>query len=393
MRFLEFFAGGGMARAGLGAAWTCAFANDIDKRKAAAYRENWGDEHLSVCDIATLRGTQLPNADLAWASFPCQDLSLAGGGAGLGGERSGVYWEFCRILGELKQEGRLPPVVALENVYGAVTSNDGADLRALLASLAELGYRAGALLLDAADFVPQSRMRLFVVGFQGEPPPELVGGVAHPALERALGVDALWWTLPPPPERTLTLADIIEEEPMGVTWHTEEETGHLLEMMSDAHRAALETAMARGQVIGTVYRRTRKGQQRAELRLDGLAGCLRTPSGGSSRQTVVIAGKGRVRSRLLSPREAARLMGLPEDYRLPARYNDAYRLSGDGLAVPVVEWLSRHLLEPLCGYASEHGNPGTAAVRGATRLSGQGAAVRGTGGNRAGTAARVTARP
>ena len=77
--FYEFFAGGGMARAGLGDAWRCLFANDFDPRKARAYADNWGASELRLADVATLRPADLPGrADLAWASFPCQDLSLAG---------------------------------------------------------------------------------------------------------------------------------------------------------------------------------------------------------------------------------------------------------------------------------------------------------------------------
>ena len=85
----------------------------------------------------------------------------------------------------------------------------------------------------------------------------------------------------------------------------------------------------------------------AEVRFDGLAGCLRTPRGGSSRQAIVVVEDGRVRSRLLSSREAARLMGLPDSYRLPATATAALHVAGDGVAVPVVRWLAAELLEPL----------------------------------------------
>src|SRR5208283_4289372 len=87
--FLEFFSGGGMAREGLGPSWQCLFANDIDPMKGAAYAMNFGHAHLRVCDIARLKLADLPTTtvDLTWASFPCQDLSLAGDGKGLGGAR------------------------------------------------------------------------------------------------------------------------------------------------------------------------------------------------------------------------------------------------------------------------------------------------------------------
>jgi DNA (cytosine-5)-methyltransferase 1 len=123
--------------------------------------------------------------------------------------------------------------------------------------------------------------------------------------------------------------------------------------MSRANLDKLEAARRMGRtMVGAVYRRTRRDGdgarlQRAEVRFDGLAGCLRTPAGGSSRQTLIFVEGDEVRSRLVSAREAARLMGLPESYRLPRRANDAYHLFGDGVAVPVVRRLAEHLLEPI----------------------------------------------
>ena len=95
LTFYEFFAGGGMARQGLGAGWRCLFANDFDPAKAAAYRENWGGEDLRVGDVWGLGAADLPGrADLVWASSPCQDFSLAGARAGLAGGRSSAFWGF-----------------------------------------------------------------------------------------------------------------------------------------------------------------------------------------------------------------------------------------------------------------------------------------------------------
>jgi DNA (cytosine-5)-methyltransferase 1 len=111
-------------------------------------------------------------------------------------------------------------------------------------------------------------------------------------------------------------------------------------------------AIASGQkMVGTVYRRTRPDEngikrQRAEVRFDDVAGCLRTPAGGSSRQIILVVEGKTVRSRLLSPREAARLMGLGDDYVLPERYNRAYHVCGDGVCAPVVRHIAQHVLEP-----------------------------------------------
>src|SRR5262249_4048865 len=131
-------------------------------------------------------------------------------------------------------------------------------------------------------------------------------------------------------------------------WHTIRQTNHILGLMAPLHREKVREAKRLGsRTIGMVYRRTRQRVQRAEVRFDDTSGCLRTPAGGSSRQTVLVVEDRRIRSRLLSPREAARLMGVPDDYPLPDRYNDAYHLFGDGVVVPVVRWLSEHLLTDL----------------------------------------------
>lgn len=375
MDFYEFFAGGGMARLGLGGGWRCVFANDNDPKKAACYRARFGDEgHLFVGDIARLDTRSLAGgrADLAWASFPCQDLSLAGAGAGLGGERSGTFWPFWRLMLGLRREGRAPRAVVLENVYGAVTSHGGRDLAAICEELAAGGYRFGALVVDAARFLPQSRPRLFVVaadaaldipdalldaGPEGEWRPESLK-LSYELLTDAARAACVWWRLPPPPAPASTLEDLIEDEPRGVKWHTPDETARLLGMMSPVNREKVDAARRAGaRRVGALYRRTRRGadgvkRQRAEARFDGVAGCLRTPSGGSSRQTVIVVEGDRVRTRLLSPREAARLMGLPDDYPLPANYNDAYHLAGDGVAVPVVAHLAENLLTPLLARAA-----------------------------------------
>ncbi len=163
--------------------------------------------------------------------------------------------------------------------------------------------------------------------------------------------------LAPPPGRAARLGDLIEPRPRDQSWRSAAETRRLIAMMAPRHRERLEEARAAARATGQrqaggLYRRTRpdgKGGtvQRAELRFD-IAGCLRTPAGGSSRQTLIVAEPdGRVRTRLLSAREAARLMGLPDDYRLPKGYTAAYKLAGDGVAVPVARHLAAHLIEPL----------------------------------------------
>lgn len=358
--YYEFFAGGGMARAGLGSEWQCLLANDISEKKAAAYTKNWGGDDLIVRDIYNINLTDVKGqADLAWGSFPCQDLSLAGAGAGLKGARSGTFWGFWQIIQGLNIQGRKPRMVVLENVYGALTSRGGKDLEAIVEAVASEGYLVGAIVINAVHFLPQSRPRLFIVAVDSTLtiPASTVTATANPAwhpdalirayntLPSSLKKSWCWWTLPAPSSRMLTLDDIVEEKPEGVSWHSTADTKKILSMMSDLNLRKIMTAQTAGQLkVGTIYKRTRLGVQRAEVRFDGISGCLRTPGGGSSRQTIIIVDGPEIHTRLLSPREAARLMGLPDSYILPKRYNDAYHLMGDGVAVPVVAHIAQNLL-------------------------------------------------
>ncbi len=363
LNFYEFFAGGGMARAGLGPAWRCLFANDFDPVKARTYRANWGGDDLREGDVWDLAASDLPAvADLAWASSPCQDFSLAGARAGLGGGRSSAFFGFWRLIEALDDEGRAPRALVLENVGGLLSSRGGADFTEVCRLLASRGYRFGAVEIDAAALLPQSRPRVFVVAARAaggpvsaSPGPFHSTAVrqAHARLPDALKDAWLWWRLATPGVRNTRLADLLEPDE-AVAWRSAVQTEALVAQMAPAHRARLDLARVSGaRVVAAVYRRIRRedGQrvQRAELRLDGLAGCLRTPGGGSSRQFLVVAEGGRLRSRLLTAREGARLMGLPDSYRLPASQSAGLKVVGDGVAAPVVRLLAEQLLEPLLG--------------------------------------------
>ena len=372
--FYEFFAGAGMARAGLGSEWRCLFANDFDQKKAATYGLNWGADHLLCDDVRNVTTSDLIEfADLAWASFPCQDLSLAGGGAGLKGERSGTFWPFWSLMTDLASEGRAPSVIVLENVCGTLTSHDGRDFKAICTALRDGGYHFGALIMDAVLFVPQSRPRLVIVAVRhgtsvpDENRTEEPGGAFHPRslrmsfdkLPEDLKTSWIWWSLAAPPARSIGFSKLVEDDPPDVCWHTHAETQRLMAMMSTLNREKVRSAKREGRrIVGTIYKRTRSDEtgrklQRAEVRFDDIAGCLRTPAGGSSRQLVIVVEGRRVGSRLISIRETARLMGLPEDYILPENYNEAYHLTGDGVVVPVVRFLASELIEPILLHAPE----------------------------------------
>lgn len=350
--FLEFFAGSGLVAHGLKPYFKAAWANDICEKKAAVYTANHGKEHFYLGSIADVKGGDLPSAQLSWASFPCQDLSLAGMTAGIHAERSGLVWQWFRVMDEMTVR---PVVLVAENVTGLVSVNGGSHYRILHDALRSRGYKVGAVVLDAAHWVPQSRQRVFVIAIESrlDIPPELVGDAPNWAHTKSLvkaveGLDGwLWWKMPAPARRKTTLADITEwDSPCD----PKTDTNKKITLIPPKH---LDRLSAADSVVLPGYKRTRRSKQVLELRFDGIAGCLRTAGGGSSRQVVVLKKGEQINTRLLTVREAARLMGAPESYKLPGTYNDGYTAMGDAVAVPVARYLGKHLLSPLLKAANE----------------------------------------
>lgn len=367
----EFFAGIGLMRIGLErAGWRIEFANDIDEDKQRMYEDHFGRTgEFVLADIHNFKPDEVPNAALATASFPCNDLSLAGARKGLAGTHSSAFWGFVNIL-KAKRPRQRPPIVLLENVAGILTSNGGNDFKDALLALNGLGYGVDAFIIDAACFVPQSRQRLFVVGTKQRTPlppgdtPTFFESETRPA---ALADFILWnpdvnWNirkLPPLPASSTTLSDVLEDlSPNSQMWWSRERCDYLLNQMSPKHRAEAD-AMIRGKTIryGTVFRRVRNGRSMAELRTDGIAGCLRTPRGGSGRQILVVAGRGTFSVRLLTPRECARLMGADE-FKLDVPLNQALFGFGDAVCVPVIEWIAKNYLNTVWSEQFAPVNPG-----------------------------------
>lgn len=358
--FAEFFAGGGMARLGLSDSWQCLLANDIDPQKCATYRENFGGDDLIEGDIAQIGPSQLPSRalDLMWGSFPCQDLSLAGARGGLGATRSGTFFSFWSIAQSLIKANKRPKVICVENVSGLLSSNAGNDIDAVLSVFTSAGYQVNVSTIDAKAFVPQSRPRLFIIAVAREllPCPQqwpAIDGTQAPAIDRLRSkFRDDWFDIGEVPmrQRKTRLSDIIDWN--APNWNDDATTKMLLAMMAPTQRDRVRALVDNGaRRCGTAFRRTRTENgnkiQRVEARFDGLAGCLRTPAGGSSRQIVITVASGKVRTRLMSPREAAALMGLPKNYRLPDSDTAALRLCGDGVCVPVVRWLADTVFEPI----------------------------------------------
>lgn len=356
----EFFAGIGLMRMGLErAGWDVVWANDIDQDKMEMYQGHFDSDktHFHLGDVHDLLSYDIPTVTLATASFPCNDLSLAGARRGLAGQHSGAFWGFVKALKEMGI--RRPPLVMLENVAGFLTSHDGNDFRDACLALNELGYLVDALIIDASLFVPQSRQRLFLIGKREEYQPERVAETLSfyesQCRPRALADFILWnpdiqWSIRPLPNiarKKTSLLDILEELPADSEhWWSKERAKYLLGQMSLKHRRiANQMIRGTGFSCGTVFRRVRYGKSMAELRTDGIAGCLRTPRGGSGRQILFVAGKGRYAVRLLTPRECARLMGADE-FNITVPMNKALFGFGDAVCVPVIQWIGNNYLTP-----------------------------------------------
>lgn len=356
-KVLEFFAGVGLARLGLEqAGFQVVWSNDFEPAKHAMYAAHFQDgaEHPYVLgDVGQLSGRDIPKGtQMAWASSPCTDLSLAGARSGLAGHGSSAFWLWVDLLRDMAEEA--PGVVVLENVTGLATSHGGDDLRAAIRGLNELGYSIDLLALDARRFLPQSRPRLFLVG--AKHPPESTAGSSELRPDwtaNFYGDDRLIMhraPLPnPPPFRTAGLSQLIEEISLDdERWWDDERTTSFLRSLSPMQRERVAVFRRSSTVkYRTAYRRTRQGVAVWEVRADDVSGCLRTARGGSSKQAVVRMGNKRLQVRWMTPLEYARLMGAADFHLEGARVNQALFGFGDAVAVPAVEWLAKEYLYPL----------------------------------------------
>ena len=338
----EFFAGSGLVAYGLKGMFRPVWSNDVCPKKNAVYAANFEGSHFVLDDIKNISGETLPSAHLSWASFPCQDLSLAGAIGGIDAKRSGLVWQWLRILREMPNK---PALLIVENVIGLLSTNNGVNYSKLHNALLELGYKSGAIVIDAALFVPQSRPRVFIIALQKniQIPNELQDdgkNWLHNKAAIKLGCalpNWIWWKAKYPPKMATKINDILD---LNLPYDKDS----VLSIIPQHHK---EKLMAYTNCVATGYRRIRNEKQCLELRFDGLAGCLRTPEGGSSKQFVIVKNNNELHARVLSPREAARLMGAPDSFNLPGTYSSAYKAMGDAVALPVVSFVGKSFLMPL----------------------------------------------
>ncbi|MDC0936968.1 DNA cytosine methyltransferase, partial [Pirellulales bacterium] len=355
--------------------WQLLYANDLDAKKKQMYEGHFGPSaryHLGdVWNTDDVIAGIEERPFLATASFPCTDMSLAGKRRGFTGVESSALFGFLRAVDQLG-EAR-PPLLLLENVTGFLNSKGGLDFAAAVRRLAELGYWLDAVQIDARWFVPQSRPRLFLIGYHesivdeapvirrdeadwfNDPWRRAIAKTDQLRPKRLLAAidelaDAAGWATVEaqnPPQAAYDLSDLLDFDDSQPWWDENQLTRHVA-MLTDRHSQKIDAIRSQSEttLAMTAYRRMRAGKQRLEVRFDGIAGCLRTPRGGSAKQIVVVVDRGELRMRWMTPREYARLQGA-DDYVLPENTIQGLFGFGDAVCVPAIRWIDANFLTPV----------------------------------------------
>jgi len=288
----------GLERAGMACQWQV----EIDPFCQKVLAKHWPDVRR-YGDVRTVGRHNLEPVDLICGGFPCQDVSVAGKRQGLAGERSGLWYEFHRVLEELR-----PQWVVIENVPGLLSSNGGGGFAIILQGLAEIGYLSAWRVLDSQYYrVAQRRRRVFIVGSLGD------GRAAEVLFEP----ESLSWDTPPRRQAGKGVtAPIKASSPSrrgkGPMWN---------------YRKTYSVRSVIDQYIGEIYP-TLRGQ----------------PNQGPGRMVDDAAAAGMVRR--LTPTECERLQGFPDGWTAVNEQKDTarYRQLGNAVSVPVAEWIGRHIL-------------------------------------------------
>lgn len=166
MIYLDLFSGIGGFHLGIlqaGVKIDKCYFSEVDKYATQIYKKHFPDS-IELGDIRNIKPEELGKVDLVTFGFPCQDLSIAGKRAGLGGSRSGLFFEAMRIINELR-----PSIFIFENVKGLLTSNEGKDFEIVLREIADIGiYECEWQLVNTSWVLPQNRERVYFIGHLGE---------------------------------------------------------------------------------------------------------------------------------------------------------------------------------------------------------------------------------
>lgn len=360
MRFGSLFSGIGgfdlgFERAGMECAWQC----EIDPKAQDVLRKHWGVKIYD--DVRTITKDAEP-VDLICGGFPCQDVSIAGKRKGLAGERSGLWFEFARIIDELE-----PKWVVIENVPGLLSSNRGQDFAVIVQWLANRGYGVSWRILDAQYFgVPQRRRRVFIVGSlgngdsakvlfeseglsgdtpQGRKAGEGIAGTLAPSLTASNDPSRS----PQSSEVTQQVAAILEAQTVGAL-QTRDYKGisadNLDHMICNPVANTLAGGSSKchsditsGQQDGNLICWEMQHASEAYRESGDIAPNLQARMGTGSNNVPLVG------VRRLTPTECARLQGFPDDWNDWLADSARYKQYGNAVCVNVAEWIGKRIME------------------------------------------------
>jgi DNA (cytosine-5)-methyltransferase 1 len=311
LKFIDLFAGiGGFHLALHSLGMECVFASEIDKYARQTYKANFEDISPNLFinndqyfneNITKIDPSEIPDFDILCAGFPCQPFSNAGYKKGFDDTRGTLFFNIAEII-RIKQ----PQAVFLENVRGLLNHDKGKTFGTIYRVLEELGYSVSYKLLTAKDFgLPQNRVRLFIVAFKG----------------------SLHFDFPEPFKIKTRLGDILEDSPL--------EKYTISDKLWAGHQRRKEQHKERGNGFGysmfnqdSVYTSTIS----ARYYKDG--------------SEIMIEQTGK-NPRKLTPREALKLQGYLENYKIVLSDNHIYKQAGNSVPVPVIKAIGKQILETI----------------------------------------------
>lgn len=309
LRFVDLFCGiGGFRIAFERAGCECVFSSDWNKYAQQTYTANFGE--TPVGDIHSVAVADIPAHDILCAGFPCQPFSIAGVSKKLSlgkahgfddKEQGNLFFSLAEII-----ECHQPAAFVLENVKNLKSHDQGRTFQIISNTLTDaLGYHLHTAIVDAQSVVPQHRERIFLVGFKEKRTFEFPQFPAEgPKLESILETDV-------PDKYTLT--------------------DHLWKYLQDY--AAKHKAAGNGFGFGLVTGKDTTRTLSARYYKDG--------------SEILISQGPRKNPRRLTPRECARLMGYPKDFKIPVSDTQAYKQFGNSVVVPVVERIAKAVVATL----------------------------------------------
>lgn len=299
--FIDLFAGvGGIRLAFEGHGGSCVFSSEWDKFAQITYRENFGGTPAG--DITEVESEQIPEHDILTGGFPCQPFSNAGLKLGFNDIRGTLFYEIARIMDDKK-----PSMALLENVKGFAGHDKGRTLKTVLETLDDMGYNAEYSVLNAKDFgVPQNRERIYIVALNREK----LGNIG--------------FTFPKPSFKETNLGMILEDDV--------QEKYTLSKKLWDGHQRRLQQHRAKGNGFGY-------GLFSANSRYTNTISARYYKDGSE----ILVEQKNK-NPRMLTPREAARLQGFPDNFKIPVSDTQAYRQFGNSVAIPVVSAIAKNMI-------------------------------------------------